>query len=302
MASLIETEARGKTRADYAAMQRAYYDDRAVTREGAERLVHPDYAGASRQAAAMQAHALLELALRSYPIAAATDNVRDAMSRASCVPTTTRALDFGCGIGRLMAPLAEAGYQVDGVDISQRMLDLASEHPSLKHSRFFLSNGTDCGDAPAHSYDLVYSYLCVQHICSRTVRKDILSAFARALKPGGMALVQVHFYPERLASTVPLPHVPWSADHFAAAATNSEADVWATPDELPLVYEDFARHFEDVRMQFVNFPVTTHLFTEAYRSRFAHLIVSGSTSHALGSRIYPPPRSASAARPFDATS
>ena len=85
---------------------------------------------------------------------------------------------------------------------------------------------------------------------------------------------------------MPLPHVPWSADHFEAAGTNSEADVWATPDELPLIYGDFAQHFTDVRMQFVDFPPTAHLFTENYGSWFGHLLVSGSTSHVMGSRLY----------------
>lgn len=49
---------------------------------------------------------------------------------------------------------------------------------------------------------------------------------------------------------MPAPHLPWSANATNAIGTNSAADVWATPDELGIVYEDFARHFSDIRIQF----------------------------------------------------
>src|SRR5689334_13447124 len=36
-------------------------------------------------------------------------------------------LELGCGTGRLVVPLAEAGYDVTGVDLSPAMLALATE-------------------------------------------------------------------------------------------------------------------------------------------------------------------------------
>ena len=80
--------------------------------------------------------------------------------------------------------------------------------------------------------------------------------------------------------------MPWSGDNFGANVTNGEADVWPTPDELHLIVEDFSRHFEDLRLQFVNFPQTAKLFTEAYNSWFGHLMVSGSTIHSMAARLY----------------
>ena len=100
--------------------------------------------------------------------------------------------------------------------------------------------------------------------------------------------VQMHYYPDRTVATVPLPHVPWSADDFNATGSNGEADVWPTPDQLPVVLEDFSRHFQDLRLQFVDFPRTTALFTAAYSTWFSHLLVSGSTACSLGARIYAP--------------
>ena len=118
------------------------------------------------------------------------------------------------------------------------------------------------------------------------MRNQLLACFKRALKPGGVVLVQMHYYPDRTASAVPAPHMPWSGDNFGANVTNGEADVWPTPDELHLIVEDFSQHFEDLRLQFVNFPQTAKLFTEAYNSWFGHLMVSGSTTYSLAARLY----------------
>src|SRR5262245_44487685 len=279
------TEQRQSNQSDYVAMQRSYYDQRASNLDDAKVLVHPDFVLAQTQATPTQAHALLDVLQRTYATKSGS-SLLEVLRRASSPTDRLRALDFGCGVGRLMKPLVEAGIRVDGADISERMLAFARQDPALKGSEFFLSNGSDCGAAPEGTYDFVYSHLCFQHICSRAVRNELLACFKRALKPGGVVLVQLHYYPDRTAATVPHPHMPWSGDNFGADVTNGEADVWPTPDELHLIVEDFSRHFEDLRLQFVNFPQTAKLFTDAYNSWFGHLMVSGSTTHSLAARLY----------------
>jgi SAM-dependent methyltransferase len=279
------TEPAEPNHVDYVAMQRNYYDRRASNLEEAQVLVHPDFRLAQAQATPTQAHALLDVFQRTYA-AKGGGSLLEVLQRASSPSDRLRVLDFGCGVGRLMKPLIEAGFRVDGVDISERMLGFARQDRALTDSAFFLSSGADCGAAPEGAYDFVYSHLCFQHICSRAVRNQLLACFKKALKPGGVVLVQMHYYPDRTAATVPQPHMPWSGDNFGANVTNGEADVWPTPDELPLIVEDFSRHFEDLRLQFVNFPKTAKLFTEAYNSWFGHLMVSGSTTYSLAARLY----------------
>jgi SAM-dependent methyltransferase len=278
---------RQAAKSDYLTMQREYYDTRAVSLQKAQALVHADYGYASLQAQAHQAHVLLDFIQRSYGIEAGAP-LQNVLQSARETQREIRILDFGCGVGRSMQPLAEAGFRVDGADISERMIDFARGNPRLAQSEFFLSRGSDCGGAPEASYDLIYSQLCLQHICSRTIRNELLRAFAKALRPGGVLLVQMHFYPDRAADTVPAPHAPWSADAYDATGTNGEADVWATPDEMHLVYADFARHFQDLRLQFVDFPRETSLHTVGDDTWFSHLIVSGSRGYTLGARIYAP--------------
>ena len=128
-------------------MQRNYYDRRASNLEEAQVLVHPDFRLAQAQAVPTQAHALLDVLQRTYA-AQGGGSLLEVLKRATSPLEQLRVLDFGCGVGRLMKPLIDAGFRVDGVDISERMLAFARQDPALKGSDFFLANGNDCGTAP----------------------------------------------------------------------------------------------------------------------------------------------------------
>jgi len=262
----------------YLARQRDAYDRRLVTLEDARALSHGHYDIALRKAASQQAYVLLDFLQRTYPIP--VPGLPHVFEAASTVPRDIRALDVGCGIGRLMEPLVSEGIRVDGVDSSARMLHFARQNPALSPCQFFLGDGHDLGAAPDGAYDLVYSQLCFRYIYSRQVRKDLLRAIARALRPGGVVVVEMRFFPGDTASSVGRPHVPWSADHFDQDVDPLGADVRLTPDELPLLLADVSSYFEDVRLQFVEVP-------PASRHRLPpQLFVSGSVSGDLASRIH----------------
>ena len=87
-----------------------------------------------------------------------------------------------------------------------------------------------------------------------------------------------HYY---TAEQIPPPHVPWDADDFDARVTNSQADVWITPEQLHLVLHDFRRWFRDVRLQFVEFPEHLAIFNHAYGTWLDNIIVSGTKGYSL---------------------
>lgn len=207
-------------------------------------------------------------------------------TRAQDIPLP-RCLDFGCGVGRIMRPVAVLGARVDGVDISREMLSHAKNDPVLKESTFFESAGIDCGAALSSSYDLVYSAICMQHIATRAVRLSILRDMRRVLRNGGMVAIQFHYYPNLHDKDVPRPHVPWTADAFDARGTNSEADVWITPESIATVLEDFRQHFSDPALFFCEFPDDAKLFRGAYGDhRFEHLIVTATAGRTRADSIY----------------
>jgi SAM-dependent methyltransferase len=110
----------------------------------------------------------------------------------SCGPG--RALDFGCGVGRLSLPLAARFGEVVGVDVSDRMLALAREaaeqDPNGARCRFVRNDRPDLAMFADGSFDLVYSSLVLQHMPAR-FSTVYLAEFARILKPGGAAVFHV---------------------------------------------------------------------------------------------------------------
>lgn len=102
-----------------------------------------------------------------------------------------------------------------------------------------------------------------------------------------MVVIQFHHYPDIEDRDIPRPHVAWSADEYEAAGTNSEADVWITPQSLPMVITDFRECFNDVAVSLCEFPAAAKLFRGAYgESRFEHLIVTASAGLTRADAIY----------------
>lgn len=82
--------------------------------------------------------------------------------------TPRHALDFGCGVGRTLLPLARRVPEVVGVDISPSMLREARrnlEEAGFSNCRLILTNELSAGNA--QRFDLIHSYIVFQHIPRR---------------------------------------------------------------------------------------------------------------------------------------
>lgn len=103
-----------------------------------------------------------------------------------------RALDFGCGAGRLTLPLADHFAKVVGVDIAPSMLELArtraAGRPELE---FRLDETGDQSLLAGESFDLVYSGLVLQHLPSIAGALACLERLCAAVGQGGALVVQV---------------------------------------------------------------------------------------------------------------
>jgi ubiquinone/menaquinone biosynthesis C-methylase UbiE len=110
-------------------------------------------------------------------------------------PGGTRALDFGCGMGRMANALAQYYRVVVGVDISDEMLRLARENSRVGNIQFVQALGPPIKE-PDGSFDLVYSTIVIQHIAP-PFNLEAISDLFRLCAPGGYVLLDAPSHKER---------------------------------------------------------------------------------------------------------
>jgi SAM-dependent methyltransferase len=111
-----------------------------------------------------------------------------------------RALDFGCGVGRVLVPLAGRCGQAVGIDVSPGMLEEARRRcDALGVRNVELVRADDRLDGVAGRFDLVHSYIVFQHMAaSRQAR--LLEQLVDRLEDGGIGVV--HCLYRRRAGTL----------------------------------------------------------------------------------------------------
>jgi SAM-dependent methyltransferase len=105
-----------------------------------------------------------------------------------------RALDFGCGVGRLTRALAERFDDALGIDISREMVRLAAELNAGRGARFEVNGRPDLGGLESGTFDFVYSSLVLQHLPQRELIRSYVGEFVRVLRDGGVAVFQAFSY------------------------------------------------------------------------------------------------------------
>jgi SAM-dependent methyltransferase len=119
------------------------------------------------------------------------DDVLHYVEGTNCKLQFRRALDFGCGVGRLSQALAERFDCVVGVDIAESMVQRAREYNRFSDRVQYIANANDdLRMFDNDSFDFVYSNITLQHIPPEH-GKNYIREFLRVLRPGGLALFQV---------------------------------------------------------------------------------------------------------------
>jgi SAM-dependent methyltransferase len=107
-----------------------------------------------------------------------------------------RVLDLACGSGRIGIALAREGYTVDGVELSQDMLDLvdlnlANEKPAVRERLSFVRGDMSAFEMP-HLYDLiVIGVTSISLLLTPEQRANLFASVKRHLKPGGLFVFDV---------------------------------------------------------------------------------------------------------------
>ncbi|HWX53029.1 MAG TPA: class I SAM-dependent methyltransferase [Verrucomicrobiae bacterium] len=101
-----------------------------------------------------------------------------------------RAIDFGCGVGRLTRALLNYFPECHGVDISASMLEMARQlTPDCKFQQ-----GSNLNSFPAGYADLVYSSMVLQHQPGPAEVAALIADMVRVLGPGGLLVFQMPLF------------------------------------------------------------------------------------------------------------
>jgi SAM-dependent methyltransferase len=123
-----------------------------------------------------------------------------------------RALEIGCGPGRLMRPLSRHFGEIHGVDVADEMIRLGRERlRDIPHAHFHSTDGATLPQFADASFDFIYSYAVFQHIPSRDVVLEYMREIRRLLKPGGI------FHGQFNSLAPPNEADTWSGVAFSAA-------------------------------------------------------------------------------------
>lgn len=110
-----------------------------------------------------------------------------------------RALDFGCGVGRITLPIAKRSKEAVGVDISAAMLKEAEKNAEI----FEIGNATfikgdDQLSKVSGEFDFVHSFIVFQHINPK-VGIPIFKKIVESLSENGVGML--HFQYETASAT-----------------------------------------------------------------------------------------------------
>jgi SAM-dependent methyltransferase len=108
-------------------------------------------------------------------------------------PPAGRALDFGCGLGRVVRAMSTRFEACVGLDVSSRMVERARElNADRPNCAFVVGCVRDLARERA-SFDFVYSRLVLQHL-SRRAAVGAIAGLVEAARPGGLVVFQVPWH------------------------------------------------------------------------------------------------------------
>jgi len=105
-----------------------------------------------------------------------------------------KAIDFGCGVGRITLPIAKRCEAVIGIDISENMLKEARQNSE----KFNLNNvdfvkGDNDLTKVSGQFDFIHSFIVFQHIKPK-IGEEIFKKFVEMLSDGGIGVLHFTYF------------------------------------------------------------------------------------------------------------
>lgn len=98
-------------------------------------------------------------------------------------------LDFGCGNGRLLELFSGKHIEYTGVDVSEKLIDIARVKYTGESIKFQKITGQDSLAFSADYFNAIYSIAVFHHLPSVEHRRKIAAELHRILRPGGRVII-----------------------------------------------------------------------------------------------------------------
>ncbi len=121
-----------------------------------------------------------------------------------------RSLDFGCGVGKLLIPIARLSVEAVGVDVSPKMLEIAGRNLSAAGvTNATVLQGDDELSVLDGQFSFVNSYIVLQHIPPER-GYSLIERMLGMLSAGGVFSLQLTYAKDRKY----LVHEGWRARYY----------------------------------------------------------------------------------------
>ena len=156
-------------------------------------------------------------------------------------------VEFGCGTGRLLVPLAEAGYTITGIDIAPTMIEIARDkvaEAGVEERVTLLQDDIRSLDLPQRFRFGLCALNTLMHIPSLNEQLNTLRAARRHIQSGGLFVFDV-LNPH--TSVVPDERTPLLLEkelfdphtgHTILKLFGQRADAATQMAEVTLIYDD----------------------------------------------------------------
>jgi len=120
------------------------------------------------------------------------------------VPKKMKALEIGCGIGRILVPMSEIFGEVIGIDISSKMVEIGQENTKdIPNCKVLQNNGKDLSMFSDNYFDFCYSIIVFHHIPDKKIIEEYFQEISRVLKTYSIFRFQIGFEINRNQLHVP---------------------------------------------------------------------------------------------------